>query len=588
MSTHKANRNVLFPFLFVAICAFSITRSVSDLHLSPDSSSYINVAQNIILTGHIYVFTNFPSRSMEPVTEPYTEQPIGFPAYLLPFLWIFKQPFVAAAIAQAFSMILLYGAVWFLTKDLQVGPGFQVACALAITLFRPLAFVFVHLWSETLFIALTLWAIHFLLIAGRSQKPLKYWLIAFCLAAAATATRSIGILSLGIFIVAFWNQPTGSSKFKSRLALIGLSCLFLLGPLAAWSLRNKVIYGSTSMVHTLMNLFSWKTLLAPFNYIFDMAGSIPFTRLLITGFSLICLASLFLLPGKTGTGSRRLKIYFSKVRAPSLLLGLLGIIIIFITLIVDQFDGPSDIGVKKSLMIDFGLLCILTGWLMNTNILECVKVWKENYDWGWWHTQDAYGYKLIISGGFFHLFGIIALSQITPFSELQDRLLAPALTLLLLALLLGLRQLAGLVHTRVFIIGVLCTVFILALISPAIVKGDILFKPGFHNPPEQMLWQKLNTYPGITRVSHFYTDTDFTHEIYARLPQRIITDETSLLQNGYLDSLMSKGTCPFVLVETGDPLSRVMNKVYKKSGLNRYVLLDGLFELYAQKCLFTP
>jgi hypothetical protein len=309
---------------------------------------------------------------------------------------------------------------------------------------------------------------------------------------------------------------------------------------------------------------------------------------LVTGFSLLCLASLFLFPGKTGTGSGHLKVNFSKVCAPGLLLGLLGIIIIFITLAVDFLDGPSGLGLKESLFIDFGLLCILTGWLMNTNILEFVKNWKENFNWGWWHTQDAYAYELIISGGFFHLLGIIALSQITPFSELQDRLLAPSLTLLLIALLLGLRQLTGLVHTRGFIAGVFSTAFILALAAPAIVKGDILFKPGFHSPPEQTLWQELKTYPGITRVSHFYSDQDFVHQIYARLPQRVITYEDSLNQKGYLDSLMAKGTCPFVLVEAGDSLSKIMNQVYKKSGLNRYILEDGLFELYAKKCLFTP
>ena len=51
---------------------------------------------------------------------------------------------------------------------------------------------------------------------------------------------------------------------------------------------------------------------------------------------------------------------------------------------------------------------------------------------------------------------------------------------------------------------------------------------------------------------------------------------------------MAKGTCPFVLVNAGDPMSEVMSQVYQGSGLTRYVLMDGRFELYAWDCLFSP
>ena len=111
---------------------------------------------------------------MEPSTEPYTEQPVGFSLYLVFFLFVLKQPFVAAAVAQALSIVMLYGAVWALTQDFRVDPGFQLACGLAVTLFRPLTFVYTYLWSETLFTALTLWVIHFLLTAEGQPEAQEY------------------------------------------------------------------------------------------------------------------------------------------------------------------------------------------------------------------------------------------------------------------------------------------------------------------------------------------------------------------------------------------------------------------------------
>jgi hypothetical protein len=590
MTSNRTWQRVITLILFIMLCAFSVIRAVSELTLSPDSSSYITAAQNLIRTGHVFVYTNYPSESMEPSTEPYTEQPVGFSLYLVFFLFVLKQPFVAAAVAQALSIVMLYGAVWALTQDFRVDPGFQLACGLAVTLFRPLTFVYTYLWSETLFIALTLWVIHFLLTAEASRKPRNTWLLALGLATAATATRSIGILTLGIFIVAAWHQPTFLHSKKSSLTWIGLSCLFTLGPLAAWSLRNQILYGSISRTHIVQNRINLTTLLQPFNYLLDMAGSTPFTRLLIAGFSLLCIVSPFLVPGRSGMGDWRLKTDFTKIQFNTLLLGLFGITLITAALTADQFGfgGPPGIGLKQSVVIYLGILSLLAAWLGNTNILEGIRAWKAHYDWSWWKSRFGYGYLLLFLGGLCHLLGIIVLSLVTPFSNLEDRLLAPSLTLLLLAVLMGLYQLAGLGGKPRFALGVYTVAFVLVVASPAMVKASINFQPGFHFPPEQQLWQELSTYPGISRASHFYTDSNFTHQIYARRPQRVISFVDSLNQGGYLDRLMAKGTCPFVLVNAGSPMSELMSQVYQGSGLSRYVLMDGRFELYAQDCLFSP
>jgi hypothetical protein len=210
------------PLSLVILCAFSVFREANGLQLSPDSTNYITATQNLLRTGQLFVYANYPSWSMEPAVEPYTEQPFGFPFYLAPFLWIIKDPYLAAVVAQAAAIILLYGAVWVLTRDFKMGAGFQATSLLAIALFRPLAFVTTHFWSETLFIALTLWTLHFLLIARESQRPGYSWLAALGFAAAASATRAIGVLSLGIFLLAVILRLTAWRSKK--LAWFGRVC----------------------------------------------------------------------------------------------------------------------------------------------------------------------------------------------------------------------------------------------------------------------------------------------------------------------------------------------------------------------------
>ena len=265
------------------------------------------------------------------------------------------------------------------------------------------------------------------------------------------------------------------------------------------------------MTHIVQNRFNFTILLQPFNYLLDMAGSIPFTRLLIAGFSLLCIISPFLVPGRSGMVDWRLTTDFTKIRFNTLLLGLFGIALITAALTADQFGfgGPPGIGLKQSVIIYLGILSMLAAWLGNTNFLERVRVWKAHYDWSWWQSQFGYGYLLLLLGGLCHLLGIIVLSQVTPFSTLEERLLAPSLTLLLLAVLMGLYQLAGLGCKPHFTLGVYTVALVLAAVSPAVAKQNIGFQPGFHFPPEQQLWQELSTYPGISRVSHFYTDFEF-------------------------------------------------------------------------------
>ena len=81
-------------------------------------------------------------------------------------------------------------------------PFYQIMCGMVTTLFGPLQFVFANVISDTLFIALTLCSIHFLVSTQYASKPGYDWLMALLCSAAASLTRMLGILMPGVFLLA--------------------------------------------------------------------------------------------------------------------------------------------------------------------------------------------------------------------------------------------------------------------------------------------------------------------------------------------------------------------------------------------------
>ena len=584
MPRDKIRIKLISLFLFFVLCAFSIARFLSQLGINPDSTGYITAAQNFIRTGHMFAYANSPSWSLEPAVEPYTEQPSGFPLFLVPFLLIFKQPILAAAVAQAIAILILYSAVYALTQDLEVGPFFQVGCALAFTLFRPMQNVYSYILSETLFIALSLWSIHFLVASQFSQSSRLNWITALLFAAAASLTRAVGVLMLGVFIWVAWRRE------KSRWISIALSVLFVVGPMIAWSLRNQILYGSLSMTHEVINHIAWEKLYPQLVFLLDSASRNALVVILIAVFVLLCLAAPFIGPIYPWIREIRFRMDFSKVRFFNVLCTMLGLVVAIIALAADRlgFGGDPEIGLKQIGIASTGILLALAPWLRNTNLIEYVRSWKAHYDWNRWKTRPFYTFALLFLGGLSHFWGITALSLVTPFSALTDRLLAPSLAILLFAGLAGMHYLTSLVPTRYYAAATYMVAVGLIMLSPFFLKAGLAFHVGIRVPPEQQLWEEIYKFPGINKASHFYSDLNFTHEIFANRPQRIILIEDQIEKEGFLHSIMARGQCPFVLVNQGDHMSQLMNQHYHEANLIRLEMMDGQFELFAQPCLFSP
>ena len=584
MPHDKVRIRLITLFLFFSFCAFSITHFLSQLGITPDSSGYITAAQNFIRTGHMFAYANSPSWSLEPAIEPYTEQPSGFPLFLVPFLLIFRQPILAAVVAQALAILILYSAVYALTQDLEVGPFFQIVCALAFTIFRPMQYVYIYVISETLFIALSLWSIYFLVASQFSQRSRLNWITALLFAAAASLTRTVGALMLGVFIWVAWRRE------KSRWISITLSVLFVVGPVIAWSLRNQLLYGSPSMTHEVLDHIAWEKLFPQFVFLLDSVSRNAFVVTLFAVFVLLCLAAPFIGPLYPWIREIRFRMDFSKARYFNVLCTVLGLVVAMIALAADRlgFGGDPEIGLKQISIASAGILVALVPWLRNTNLLEFVRSWKAHYNWNRWKTKPFYTFALLLLGGLSHFWGITALSLLTPFSALTDRLLAPSLAILLFASLAGLHYLSRLVPTRYYSAATYAVALGLILLSPFFLKADLAFHIGIRIPPEQQLWKEIYNLPGIDKASHFYSDLNFTHEIFANRPQRIILIEDQIEKVGFLHSIMARGQCPFVLVNQGDHMSQLMNQHYHEVDLIRLEMVDGQFELFAQPCLFSP
>ena len=389
---------------------------------------------------------------------------------------------------------------------------------------------------------------------------------------------------LGVFILVAWHRE------KARWISISSSILFVVGPMIAWSLRNQILYGSLSMTHEVIDDIAWEKLFYQLVFLLDSVSRNALVVSLFATFVLLCLAAPFIGPIYPWIREIRFKLEISKVSFFTVMFTVLGIAVAVIALAADSLGlgGEPVIGLKQIAIASIGILLVLVSWLRNTNLLEYVRAWKAHNDPTRWKIRPLYTFALLFLGGLSHFWGITVLSLVTPFSPLTNRLLAPSLALLLFAGLAGMHYLIGLVPTKSYTAAIYGFGFGLILLSPFFLKTDLAFRIGMRVLPEQQLWKEIYSFSGINKVSHFYSDQNFTHKIFANRPQRIILDESQFEMAGFLPGIMAKGVCPFVLVNQGDDMRQLMNEHYNDANLIRMEMMDGQFELYAQPCLFSP
>ena len=237
-SQQDAISNVLF-----AICGYGTV--IYWLHrclLSPDSTNYLTAAKNLVEHGRMFVFTNWPNLTLEPIEVPYSVQPFGYPLYLAAFILVFHDPLVSALIAQSVSIVLLFFALHRFTRLAKLKFSLRVTLLFIICSIQSLTDIFANLWTESLFLALTLLL---LLSVNRAySKNRRRWdsLISAGLLVSTASLRFIGVFGLGFFVPALLR---GRLRFRS---FVGFGLLAMV-PNLFWYARNRILSGGNFAEH---------------------------------------------------------------------------------------------------------------------------------------------------------------------------------------------------------------------------------------------------------------------------------------------------------------------------------------------------
>jgi hypothetical protein len=456
------------------VLALAIHVSVSPLFegvgLSLDSTNFIVAAQSLAENGEFHVNTNWPSKSLPPSVEPFTDYPPGYAFFLVPFLFAANDPYIAATWAQACSVLVCFGGLAHLFLTIRLSPSLRIGGYLLFAVLANFPIIYGYFLTEPLFLGLSFMGGAFALRmrSDRSAWTTTY-MAAFCFFL-ASSIKVVGVFNFAWFLVPLFQYR----PFRWRLALgMAGACT---APLILWFTRNVVVHGQVSFSHRIGETHLLDELLIPLKVI---------THDLIPVFE-------------------------------------------------RPWTGPF---VLASLC--FFLLAPL--FLLKPTVLKATLFLRERERYV--HLQLV----LVLSA---HFFGIWALSLVSHFTALDDRLLSPSIAFAVIAGLSGLDRIGDPLHAvGQFVVRSVPFVFLFAgmhIKAPRLTL-DI---PHFAHPPEAELWTTIDSIGIPAQASHYYTDQDFRHQIYSPLPHRILWDTNDIGSHQAIRELSTTGARPFFIFDT--------------------------------------
>lgn len=529
--------------ILAGICLLSIRHWLGELNLSPDSTTYITAAGNLIRTGRLFYFANAASWSMEPEVEPYTEQPPGFVFYLAPFVAAVGEPIDAALIAQGVAIVAFYAALYLILTRLRLVPLLRIATMGIFAFLAPFVQVRSFLWSETLFVAFCLaigWvAIKLVLDDGRPSD----WLLLLGLLAAGSSIRLVGVANL------FWIAPI---LLRRRHLLAGIRLL-----------ANRFVYSALALgglATTLVFLFADALGIGT-------RGGLGPTQILGIAFGL---GALLL------GGGAFVLVRISRVRPWS----------------AAQDAGPGGRDLWPAAAVAASILPVLLWFLRNEVLFGAASLTNRAFEafhpdhlgapfsYFWDETlnvrflpqavvalcvlaflgapffvgsrQRRTAHLCLIAAGLGQLAAVWIPSLASEISGLGDRLLSPTIALAALASLHGLQTAADSLAPRRWAAVLLLLPFAFLALGRDIVPRELLSYPGRINYPiERSLWRELHELDALRSSTHFYSDRDFVHQVFAGIPQRIVWDTRILRDPAAVDTLLASGEGPFILLREG-------------------------------------
>lgn len=221
---------------FCAVVYFSVVYWLRHTWFSPDSTNYMAAGMNLLARGEFSVFINWPSFSMEPTMEVYRVQPFGFPVYLSFFLFIFRDPYISAVIAQTIAILILFWGIW---KCMELGnwkPRTRITFLVLFLSFGSFANILSFLWTEPLFIGLSLMTLlkSHQAFFKENRKTDQVWLALLLFSSAAL--RFTGIFNLGFLLPALFRK-------RLRISFFAILSVVSFLPALIWKFRSRILDG---------------------------------------------------------------------------------------------------------------------------------------------------------------------------------------------------------------------------------------------------------------------------------------------------------------------------------------------------------
>lgn len=249
MDQKQTAHDVLQSCGLMAMIALAVSVGLLATHrmrLTPDSMRYALVSQEIVSSGKLrYRIIPFEASLNQPDangTVAMLEQPPMFPMLLALLGSVEPDRLWPARVVNVCSHVVI-AVVSMLMASHFCGRAVGFLVGVTVTVMAPLVLVCHFCWSESLFTALLVCSVWFLLMSRRAGvHSYCYWASGF-FAAAAIATRFAGVALLPLFLwdaVRVW-KSVGLKKGLKHPALSGSVCVVVIAGLL---IRNLLLSGS--------------------------------------------------------------------------------------------------------------------------------------------------------------------------------------------------------------------------------------------------------------------------------------------------------------------------------------------------------
>lgn len=234
-------------FVITVIVIYKIFCWGAILNITPDSASYISTTKHFIESGKFINLTNWPSMTLMPYDEPFTDCAPGLPLALSILMKIIEEPLLSAYILQLLFLVVFFFYLYKLFEILKLKNETLLSGILIIAFFPFTSKVLFSFFAE-LPLGITIVACLYYSIKISYTMKYKYeiWFIAISIFL-GSSFKYIGVFTIiPVLIYLFYNKEIPyQTKIKYGILFIVSGIL----PVVLWFIRNYSLYGYTTYSH---------------------------------------------------------------------------------------------------------------------------------------------------------------------------------------------------------------------------------------------------------------------------------------------------------------------------------------------------